>query len=210
MTMPLSGLALHTTTGELGVALVDSQGQQRFQSWELGRQLANDIQLKLAQFIQPLSWQDLEFIAVARGPGSYTSTRIGVVAAKTLAQQLQIPVYGFSTLMTIAWHYHPYLSKGDYIAVEMKAHNEDVFGGIYQFLEPGKELKILIKEQRFTQKQWQTILLQEESNKSLTKIKAPDKIAFTTPSLLKIALIRNNFDSQKERDNWQYLNAFYE
>ena len=208
--MTSSGLALHTTTGELGVALVDSQGQQRFQSWDLGRQLANDIQLKLAEFIQPLSWQDFEFIAVARGPGSYTSTRIGVVAAKTLAQQLQIPVYGFSTLMTIAWHHHSNLSIGDYIAVEIKAHNEDIFGGIYQFLGQEKELKIVIKEQRFTKKKWQENLFQAEFDKSLIQIKAPDKLAFTTPILLKMALIKSSFLYYEKRDNWQYLTAFYE
>ena len=100
--MSQQGLALHTTTGELGIALVNHQGLYRFESWDLGRRLANEIQIKLAEFIQPLSWQDLDFIAVAKGPGSYTSTRIGVVTAKTLAQQLQLPVYGISTLMAIS------------------------------------------------------------------------------------------------------------
>jgi tRNA threonylcarbamoyl adenosine modification protein YeaZ len=209
--MTVSGLALHTTTGELGVALVDTQGNRRSQSWDLGRQLANEIQIKLAEFIQPLSWQDLGFIAVANGPGSYTSTRIGVVTAKTLAQQLQIPVYGVSTLMTIAWHYHQNLTEGQLIAVEMKAHNEDIFGSMYQFLGIEQELKTITPERRFTKKQWQKILEQEEkSSQSFLKIEAPNKIGFTTLSLLEIALIKNKIGGHANNNHWEYLTAFYE
>ncbi len=205
------GLALHTTTGELGVALVNNQGLYRCQSWNLGRQLANEIQLKLAEFIFPLAWQDLDFISVAKGPGSYTSTRIGVVTAKTLAQQLQVPVYGVSTLMTIAWYYHQKLEKGQYIAVEIKAHNEDIFGAIYQFVTEEKELKVIVPEKRFTQEEWEDII---ENNKkahnTLMKIDSPEKIAFTVESLLEIALIRNmNYDRDGEY-NWQNLTVFYE
>ena len=209
--MTLSGLVLHTTTGELGVALVDSQGKQRFQSWDLGRQLANDIQLKLAEFIQPLSWQDLRFIAVAKGPGSYTSTRIGVITAKTLAQQLQIPVYGISSLMTIAWHNHKNLEEGQVIAVEIKAHNEDVFGSIYQFLGTEKELKIIIPEQKFTQEEWRKTLDEKEKyHQSFMQIKAPEQIVFTTPSLLEIAIIKSKLSSNEHNHHWQNLTAFYE
>lgn len=209
--MTSSGLALHTTTGELGIALIDLQGKLSFQTWDLGRQLANEIQIKLAQFIQPLSWQDLEFIAVAKGPGSYTSTRIGVVTAKTLAQHLQIPVYGFSTLMTIAWYHRQNFNEGDYIAVQIPAHNQDIFAAIYQFLGEDQELKTIVKEQRFTPQEWQQIIKQQEqAHQSLTQIKHLDKIAVTTPSLLEIAVIKNNIYREKFPDNWQNLTAFYE
>ncbi len=41
-------------------------------------------------------WRDLAFIAVASGVGSYTGTRVGVVFARTLGEQLRIPVYAIA------------------------------------------------------------------------------------------------------------------
>ena len=46
--------------------------------------------------------QDLEAIAVAEGPGSFTGVRIGVAAAKGLAWGLNVPLYGVSTLESMA------------------------------------------------------------------------------------------------------------
>ncbi len=49
-----------------------------------------------------LSTQDLDAVAVAAGPGSFTGVRIGVAAAKGLAWGLQKPCYGVSTLESMA------------------------------------------------------------------------------------------------------------
>ena len=45
---------------------------------------------------------DVEAVAVANGPGSFTGVRIGVAAAKGFAWASEIPIYGVSTLEAMA------------------------------------------------------------------------------------------------------------
>jgi tRNA threonylcarbamoyl adenosine modification protein YeaZ len=108
------GLALHTSTPELGLAISNFSGDFRCQTWNLGRSLATDLHQHLVEFIQPQTWADLAFIAVAKGPGGFTGTRMGMVTARTLAQQLDIPVFAISTLAAVAWLEPPQppLAKG--------------------------------------------------------------------------------------------------
>ncbi len=101
----LCAVALHTSSTELGLALLDASGI-RWRSWALGRDLSNSLHSHLQAFLQPYTWQQVEWLAVSRGPGSFTSTRIGVVTARTLAQQLDIPLFAVSSLAAIAWQHY--------------------------------------------------------------------------------------------------------
>ncbi|MEG4320687.1 MULTISPECIES: tRNA (adenosine(37)-N6)-threonylcarbamoyltransferase complex dimerization subunit type 1 TsaB [unclassified Microcoleus] len=114
------GLALHTATPELGLAISNFSGDSRCQTWNLGRSLATDLHQHLVEFIQPQTWADLAFISVAKGPGGFTGTRMGMVTARTLAQQLNIPVFAISTLAAVAWLEPPQppLAKGGLLSEE--------------------------------------------------------------------------------------------
>jgi tRNA threonylcarbamoyladenosine biosynthesis protein TsaB len=92
-------LALDTTTEvlELAIAQVHPLTYLKSQEWLLGRELSVQIHPCLAEFMYGYRWNDLAFVAIACGVGSFTSTRIGVVLARTLGEQLGIPVYGISS-----------------------------------------------------------------------------------------------------------------
>ena len=48
--------------------------------------------------------EQIEGVAVAQGPGSYSGLRGGLAAAKSLAQTLNVPLVGVSTLAAIAYN----------------------------------------------------------------------------------------------------------
>jgi tRNA threonylcarbamoyladenosine biosynthesis protein TsaB len=91
-------LALNTTSGvlELAIAQVNPLSYVKHSEWNLERELSVQIHTCLAEFMQGHNWSDLAFVAIASGVGSFTSTRIGIVLARTLAEQLGIPVYAAS------------------------------------------------------------------------------------------------------------------
>jgi tRNA threonylcarbamoyl adenosine modification protein YeaZ len=121
------GLALHTSSPALGLAI--GQGDDlRSQTWDLGRETSNYLHPYLQQFLKPQTWQDLDWIAVSNGPGGFTGTRLAVVTARILAQQLELPVFAISSLAAIAWS----LEQSGVIAVSMPAQRGEVFGAVYQ------------------------------------------------------------------------------
>lgn len=133
MIAPL-GLAIHSSSPQLGFALgrvtATTIVDRRCQSWDLGRDISARLQICLAEFMGPLAWSDLGFIAVAIGPGGFTGTRIGVVTARTLAQQLNIPLFAVSSLAAVAQAQQP-LAEAVPIAVDLPAQRGAWFGALY-------------------------------------------------------------------------------
>jgi tRNA threonylcarbamoyl adenosine modification protein YeaZ len=148
-------LALHTSSPDLGLAICPIGGAMRAQVWPLGRDLSAQLHTHLLDFIHPQTWKDLACIAVAKGPGGFTGTRIGVVTARTLAQQLEIPLFAISSLAAIAQS-HP--EQGGAIAIEMPAQREEVFGAIYELTPNPAVLITHLPEQVLTTQTWQQIL----------------------------------------------------
>ncbi len=98
-------LALHSSSEDFGVAILDSR--EPFSSlktavFPIGRQLSNSI-LSCVNTLLPFhDWPKLVRISVATGPGGFTGTRLSIVMARTLAQQLSCPLDGFSSFSLMA------------------------------------------------------------------------------------------------------------
>ncbi|MEM9539389.1 MAG: tRNA (adenosine(37)-N6)-threonylcarbamoyltransferase complex dimerization subunit type 1 TsaB [Cyanobacteria bacterium P01_E01_bin.42] len=150
-------LALHTSSSQLGLAIDNFAGDSRDRVWNVGRELSNQLHLYLSEFIQPQTWENLAFLAVAKGPGSFTSTRIGLVTARTLAQQFDLPLFAVSSLKGFTWSQKALFSAGDRIAVEYPAKRGAIFGAIYQFAagENGNYLDTILSDAVMTPEQWQ-------------------------------------------------------
>lgn len=97
-------LAIDSSNKAMAIGLVD--GNEIKGELALNVQQNHSIQLMPAiQYLMKASHvtpKDVTAIAVAQGPGSYTGLRIGVTVAKTMAWDLNIPLYGISSLKVLA------------------------------------------------------------------------------------------------------------
>lgn len=97
-------LALDTSNQVMGVAVVD----QDVVLGEIITNMKKNHSVRLMPAVESLLQEvyvdvkELDRIAVAYGPGSYTGVRIGVTVAKTLAWSLGIPIVGVSSLEVLA------------------------------------------------------------------------------------------------------------
>jgi tRNA threonylcarbamoyl adenosine modification protein YeaZ len=97
-------LALHSSSDTLGVGLqrLGDSGTPTLAAFPLGRALSNRL-IDCVETVLPAGqWAGLGRLAVATGPGGFTGTRLTVVFARTLAQQLDLPLDGISSFHLIA------------------------------------------------------------------------------------------------------------
>ncbi len=85
-----------------------------------------------------LRLSDVDLIAVAHGPGSFTGIRIGVATVKGLAWAAEKPCVGVSTLEAMAWHG---LAVGGYICPVMDARRSQVYNALFK-IEHGRPVRM--------------------------------------------------------------------
>lgn len=76
-----------------------------------------------------LNIKDIDYIAVANGPGSFTGLRIGVATAIGLARGSGAELIGVSTLEVLAYN----ICGNSYICPIMDARRNQVYGALYKF-----------------------------------------------------------------------------
>lgn len=91
----MSALIVDTSAAEGIVAL--AKNGTVVKSWTLpqGRELSKS----LFPLLQTFGNEKFDFIAVGQGPGTFTGTRVGAMAAQALAFGWKIPLIGFSSTL---------------------------------------------------------------------------------------------------------------
>ena len=225
------GLAIHTSSPQLGLAVSNFSHNSRCQVWDLGHDLSTHLHINLVEFLKPQTWADLAFIAVAKGPGGFTGTRIGVVTARTLAQQLNIPLFTISTLAAVTWSYLFQLSSSPAsltkervqenvlvleekveicedkeIAIQMPAQRGQLFAAIYQACSSDSGLTALLPDTVLTPEQWQNTLDNWQTPYELIKIPAGVGLGTSASGLLELACCHWQ---RGKRPHWSEALPFY-
>ena len=82
---------------------------------------------------------DVDLIAVAHGPGSFTGIRIGVSTVKGLAWAYDKKCVGVSTLEAMAWHG---VSAGGLICPVMDARRSQVYNALFETDGDGRPVRL--------------------------------------------------------------------
>lgn len=101
-------IAIDTSTSQTGLACYDHSGLLGEWAWQSGRNHTAQVLPQLAMLLRHLgqSQHDLQAVAVALGPGSWSGLRVGMSLAKGLAWAGNLALVGVGTLDVLAYQ-HP-------------------------------------------------------------------------------------------------------
>jgi tRNA threonylcarbamoyladenosine biosynthesis protein TsaB len=124
-------LAIDSSTNVGSVALISEDGLLGEELLNLTDTHSQRLMPQLVSLLENSGYepQDLEGIGVGLGPGSFTGIRIGLATAKTMAQALQIPIVGISTLEAMAYNLK-YTST--YLCPMIDGRRDRVFAALYK------------------------------------------------------------------------------
>ena len=98
-------LALESTSESFGIAVKKIESPEtiiKSEIFDIGRQLSNKLFNCIERILPRKFWKQIIRISVAKGPGSYTSTRLTVSMARTIAQQIDCSLDSMSSFHLMA------------------------------------------------------------------------------------------------------------
>ncbi len=137
----MANLLLIETATEVCSVAIAIQGEVVAQAENLADNrhtalLAGQIQQCSAAANLPLN--QLDAVAISRGPGSYTSLRVGTATAKGLCYALAIPLIAVDTLQALAIKAAEGMSPGTGVLAMLDARRAEVWGALFD--RNGQEL----------------------------------------------------------------------
>lgn len=124
-------LALDTSTSWASIALFDGRDVTAELTWRAQRRHGDELFPMLERLLSlgRVSLADIDRIAVATGPGSFTGIRIGIATARGLARGTNAAVAGVSTLDVLAFPHAPTKLR---VCPLLQAGRDEWYAAFYQ------------------------------------------------------------------------------
>jgi len=126
-------LAIDTTTKNCSVALFEDEDLLQLKEHNSGEYShAEQLTLFIEEIVREsdITYNEINAIALSKGPGSYTGLRIGTSTAKGLCYSLDIPLIAIPTLKAMALGMSK-VQKFDFFCPMIDAKRMEVFAAIY-------------------------------------------------------------------------------
>ena len=199
-------LALHSCTESFGIAIKDTENPEKIiesKVFNIGRSLSNKLFSCIETILPRNFWKHIIRISVVKGPGGFTSTRLTISMARTMAQQIGCSLDSMSSFHLMASRLYKDLDENQILNpfwIEDIMPRRGILAGKYQLIKIHKESNF----HEFREISSPQLI----SNKNLIKpsIKASKNIEKDIISLIKFSQYCQN---SKVNSNWEKALPIY-
>ncbi len=134
-------LALHSCSESFGVAVKDTEDPEKIiksEVFNIGRSLSNKLFSCIEKILPRTLWNQIVRISVAKGPGSFTSTRLTISMARTIAQQIDCSLDSISSFHLMAERLYKNLNQNQIFNrfwIKDLLPRRGIVAGQYQFIK---------------------------------------------------------------------------
>ena len=158
-----------------------------------------------------MSINNIDAVAVSKGPGSYTGLRIGVSAAKGFSYALDIPLISIETLSSLA---HSISIEEGYIVPMIDARRMEVYSAVYDYnYKKVREIKAeIIDENSFNEYSDKKVYFIGDGAEKCKEVITFDTAIFKKnlfPSSKEMAELSYNKYKKNDIEDVAYFEPFY-
>ena len=207
-------VSLETSTKVCSIALHRGSQLLAEQTYYLEKSHSSLLPIIIEDILErcDLTMQDLEAVAVASGPGSYTGLRIGVTTAKTLAYSLNIPLVSVITLEAMHLKMHQLFGQG-YFCPMIDARRMEVYctlhDGVDKVWEP---TPLIVEADSFEDFQDKPLYLFGDGAEKTKEVLTQSNIHWLKnihPSAVQVGELALKKVERKEFEDVAYFEPFY-
>ena len=138
-------LALHSCSESFGIAIKDAENPEKIiesNVFNIGRSLSNKLFSCIETILPRNFWKNIIRISVAKGPGGFTSTRLTISMARTMAQQIDCSLDSMSSFHLMAPRLYKVLDESQILNpfwIEDVLPRRGILAGKYQLIKNHQE-----------------------------------------------------------------------